>query len=88
MPPACAVESHVPCYLVQGYAVSTKREPPRAKPVASKKMSADLFHSNHRDTPPDKPVASLRVFTQSREWVGENAMTVETRERYHRTESR
>src|SRR6266545_4454743 len=34
MPPPCAVESHVPCCPLQGYAVSSKREPPRAKPVA------------------------------------------------------
>ena len=49
----------------QGQVVSSKREPPRGKPVASKEASSDLFSSNHRETPPDKPVASLRVFTQS-----------------------
>src|SRR6266540_6641744 len=65
MPPPCAVESHVPCYLLQDYAISSKREPPRAKPVASKETSSDLFRSHHRETPPDKPVSSLSVFTQS-----------------------
>ncbi len=63
MPPPCAVESHVPGYLLPGYAVSSKREPPRAKPVASKKCLLIFFRSNHRETPPDKPLASLRVLT-------------------------
>ena len=35
MPPPCAVESHVACYLFSGSAVSSQREPPRGKPVAS-----------------------------------------------------
>src|SRR5258705_12434666 len=65
MPPPCAVESHVPCYLLSGSAFSSQREPPRGKPVASKERSADFFSSNERETPPDKPVASLRVFSQS-----------------------
>src|SRR6266496_833146 len=65
MPPPCAVESHVPCCPLQGYAVSSKREPPRAKPVASKEVSSDLFCSNHRETPPDKPVVSKSFHTTS-----------------------
>ncbi len=58
MPPPCAVESHVPCYPLQGYAVVKLHG--QAKPVASEEESSDLFCSNHRETPPDKPVAALR----------------------------
>ncbi len=65
MPPPRAVESHAPCYPLQGYAVSSKRETPLAKPVASKEVSSDLFRSNHRETPPDKPVASKSFHTTS-----------------------
>src|SRR5258705_4120112 len=36
MPPPCAVEPHVACYLFSGSAGSSQREPPRGKPVASK----------------------------------------------------
>ena len=39
------------------FAFSSKREPPRGKPVASKEASSDLASSNKRETPPDKPVA-------------------------------
>ena len=60
-----AVDSHVPCYLLSESVVSSKREPPRGKPVASMEGSGDFFSGNERETPPAKPVASLalRSFT-------------------------
>ena len=69
------MESHVPSYSLPDYAVNSKREPPRARPVASKETSFDLFRSHHRETPPDKPGASLRLFTHSLPRLGSAMMT-------------
>src|SRR5882724_3862641 len=58
----------VSCYLVPGPAVSSKCEPPRGKPVASKEGSSYLSSSNHHETPPDKPVVSLKSFHTERQY--------------------
>src|SRR6266496_3954911 len=64
MPPPCAVDFHVPCYLLQATQLAANVNLHGPSPWHPKKRLSDLFRSNHRETPPDKPVASLRVFTQ------------------------
>src|SRR5689334_22440410 len=54
MPRACAVETHVCCYLARNV------NPPRDKPVASGLNFGGKRCSDLRETPRDKPVASAR----------------------------
>jgi hypothetical protein len=49
------------CLVFVFSAVSSQRDAPRGKPVASKKRQ-QIFSGNERETPPEKPVASLGVF--------------------------
>src|SRR5258705_10988363 len=52
------------CFLVRHVAASVNLH--GASPWHPKKVRQISFNSNERETPPDKPVASLRVFTWSR----------------------
>src|SRR5258708_9985376 len=51
------------CFLARHLAASVNLH--GASPWHPKKGRQISFSSNERETPPDKPVASLRVFTQS-----------------------
>jgi hypothetical protein len=80
MPRPCAVESHVCCvigaatlpeahiccFMVNeaGVEVSSKRETPRRKAVASQRVLFSPFCSRERESPRRKAVASVRIFTQ------------------------
>src|SRR6266542_202188 len=56
MPPPCAVEAHVPCYLLSD--VSNQREPSPDKPGASRTTSSALLVAANVNPPPDNRGAS------------------------------
>jgi len=60
MPPPCAVEAHVPCYLLLGLAASVNLH--GASPWHPKPASSALLVATNVRLPPDKPGASTSSF--------------------------
>src|SRR6266540_6921123 len=67
MPPPCAVEAHVPCYLLHA---SSKREPPRGEPVASKPASSALLVATNVRLPRTSRGHPAAVFSAPAEHAG------------------